>query len=202
MSGRGAAPSPSHWRSRCGGSRRSTRSSSWPSTSRPTRWTWHGRTRSATPSRTGSRSRRPTWCLTGASGFDLVVANLPYVRHDAMAGLPVAASFEPAIALDGGEDGLEVIGRLLGRLPAALACRWRGPARDRSRPGRGDRRRSSPRHCPAGDARSSPTWPGCRGSPGSPARPRSACPKRPASRRASSGRARHQDTRTRSCPSA
>jgi release factor glutamine methyltransferase len=57
----------------------------------------------------------------GESGFDLVLANLPYVRHDAMAGLPVASSFEPAIALDGGEDGLEVIGRLLGRLPATFA---------------------------------------------------------------------------------
>ena len=57
----------------------------------------------------------------GAAGFDVVLANLPYVRHDAMAGLPVAASFEPAIALDGGEDGLGVIGRLLDVLPLALA---------------------------------------------------------------------------------
>lgn len=60
----------------------------------------------------------------GAAGvprFDVVLANLPYVRHDAMAGLPVAASFEPALALDGGVDGLEVIGRLLDRLPGALA---------------------------------------------------------------------------------
>jgi release factor glutamine methyltransferase len=56
----------------------------------------------------------------GAWGFDVVLANLPYVRHDAMAGLPVAASFEPALALDGGVDGLEVIGRLLDRLPDAL----------------------------------------------------------------------------------
>jgi release factor glutamine methyltransferase len=53
--------------------------------------------------------------------FDIVLANLPYVRHDAMAGLPVAASFEPAIALDGGDDGLAIIERLLERLPAALA---------------------------------------------------------------------------------
>jgi release factor glutamine methyltransferase len=52
--------------------------------------------------------------------YDLVLANLPYVRDDAMAGLPVAASFEPAIALDGGRDGLGVIGRLLARLPDAL----------------------------------------------------------------------------------
>ena len=56
----------------------------------------------------------------GAAAFDVVLANLPYVRHDAMAGLPVAASFEPALALDGGVDGLEVIARLLDRLPDAL----------------------------------------------------------------------------------
>jgi release factor glutamine methyltransferase len=53
--------------------------------------------------------------------YDLILANLPYVRHDAMAGLPRATSFEPALALDGGADGLEVIGRLLERLPGALA---------------------------------------------------------------------------------
>jgi release factor glutamine methyltransferase len=53
--------------------------------------------------------------------FDVVLANLPYVRHDAMAGLPVAASFEPVVALDGGADGLAVISRLLEQLPAALA---------------------------------------------------------------------------------
>ena len=56
-----------------------------------------------------------------ARGFDVVLANLPYVRHDAMAGLPVATSFEPALALDGGVDGLEVIGRLLELLPGAVA---------------------------------------------------------------------------------
>ena len=52
--------------------------------------------------------------------FDLVLANLPYVRRDAIAGLPRATSFEPALALDGGPDGLDVIGRLLDRLPGAL----------------------------------------------------------------------------------
>ncbi|MEZ0239260.1 MAG: peptide chain release factor N(5)-glutamine methyltransferase [Chloroflexota bacterium] len=54
--------------------------------------------------------------------FDLILANLPYVRHDAMAGLPRATSFEPAAALDGGDDGLEVIGRLVDRLPGVLAA--------------------------------------------------------------------------------
>jgi release factor glutamine methyltransferase len=53
--------------------------------------------------------------------YDVVAANLPYVRTDAIAGLPVAASFEPRTALDGGDDGLEVIRRLLARLPDALA---------------------------------------------------------------------------------
>jgi release factor glutamine methyltransferase len=55
------------------------------------------------------------------SPFELVVANLPYVRSDAIDGLPVAASFEPRAALDGGADGLAVIRRLLARLPDALA---------------------------------------------------------------------------------
>jgi len=53
--------------------------------------------------------------------FDLVLANLPYVRSDALPTLPVAASFEPTGALDGGSDGLVVIRRLLERLPEALA---------------------------------------------------------------------------------
>lgn len=54
--------------------------------------------------------------------FDLILANLPYVRRDAIAGLPIATSFEPVRALDGGPDGLDVIARLLARLPDALAA--------------------------------------------------------------------------------
>ena len=53
--------------------------------------------------------------------FDLVLANLPYVRSDVIATLPRATSFEPVLALDGGPDGLEIIERLLDRLPDALA---------------------------------------------------------------------------------
>jgi release factor glutamine methyltransferase len=48
--------------------------------------------------------------------FDLVIANLPYVRSDVVPTLPIAASFEPRLALDGGPDGLAVIRRLLERL--------------------------------------------------------------------------------------
>jgi release factor glutamine methyltransferase len=53
--------------------------------------------------------------------FDLVLANLPYVRSDALDGLPVATSFEPRHALDGGFDGLDLIRRLLAILPEILA---------------------------------------------------------------------------------
>jgi release factor glutamine methyltransferase len=58
---------------------------------------------------------------SSADRWHLVLANLPYVRSDAMAGLPAATAFEPPLALDGGPDGLAVIGRLLDQLPAALA---------------------------------------------------------------------------------
>ena len=55
--------------------------------------------------------------------FDIVLANLPYVRSAVVPELPVAASFEPGVALDGGADGLDVIRRLLDLLPTALADR-------------------------------------------------------------------------------
>jgi release factor glutamine methyltransferase len=52
---------------------------------------------------------------------DLLVANLPYIPSGLMVGLPVAASFEPAMSLDGGPDGLDVLRRLLPALPGVLA---------------------------------------------------------------------------------
>ena len=52
--------------------------------------------------------------------LDIVLANLPYVRSGAIAGLPIAASFEPRLALDGGVDGLDAIRALLARLPDVL----------------------------------------------------------------------------------
>jgi release factor glutamine methyltransferase len=52
---------------------------------------------------------------------DLLLANLPYVPSGDLPGLPVAASFEPVIALDGGPDGSSVIARLLGDLDHVLA---------------------------------------------------------------------------------
>ena len=67
----------------------------------------------------------PSDLLTGAGGAlpapDVVVANLPYVPSDAVDRLPIAASFEPRPALDGGPDGLAVIRELIAQLPLALA---------------------------------------------------------------------------------
>jgi release factor glutamine methyltransferase len=60
--------------------------------------------------------------IPDASGpFDLLLANLPYIPSADVPTLPVAASFEPVVALDGGPDGLSIIRRLLDRLPEVLA---------------------------------------------------------------------------------
>jgi release factor glutamine methyltransferase len=59
---------------------------------------------------------------SGSGPFDLILANLPYVRAAAIPRLPRATSFEPRLALDGGPDGLAVIRRLLDCLPGALTA--------------------------------------------------------------------------------
>jgi release factor glutamine methyltransferase len=60
----------------------------------------------------------------GTEPWDVVVANLPYVRSevvDALQAQRASPAFEPRRALDGGSDGLDVIGRLLAQLPDGLA---------------------------------------------------------------------------------
>jgi len=59
--------------------------------------------------------------LSGVPGpFDLICANLPYIPSSALRQLPVYLR-EPTLALDGGEDGLKVIGRLLEQTAQKLA---------------------------------------------------------------------------------
>ena len=56
----------------------------------------------------------------------VIVANLPYIRSEALPTLPVSVrDYEPRTALDGGGDGLAVYRRLLGQLAAQpeLLCR-------------------------------------------------------------------------------
>jgi len=54
--------------------------------------------------------------------FDMILANLPYVTHEEWKGLMTdVRDFEPCLALDGGEDGLEIYRRLIASLPGRLA---------------------------------------------------------------------------------
>ena len=63
----------------------------------------------------GEPDRRP------AARYDLVVSNPPYVPDEEMAGLPPEFGAEPALALAGGPDGLDVVGRIVDEAPRWLA---------------------------------------------------------------------------------
>jgi len=55
-----------------------------------------------------------------APPWDLVVANLPYVPTDDIGRIPVEVRFDPAAALDGGSDGLDLVRQLLSDLSRLL----------------------------------------------------------------------------------
>ncbi len=58
----------------------------------------------------------------GGGGFDIFVCNPPYVRAADIAGLePEVRDHEPRAALDGGEDGLEFVRRIIPALPSILS---------------------------------------------------------------------------------
>jgi len=58
-----------------------------------------------------------------AGPLDLIVANLPYVPTERLSGLDVGVrDYEPREALDGGPDGLDVIGRLWPQAAERLAA--------------------------------------------------------------------------------
>ncbi|MCA8932955.1 MAG: peptide chain release factor N(5)-glutamine methyltransferase [Rhodospirillaceae bacterium] len=62
------------------------------------------------------------WATALAAGSaDLVVANPPYIRRDALAGLDWAVrGYDPAAALDGGTDGLDAYRDIVADLPRLL----------------------------------------------------------------------------------
>ena len=70
---------------------------------------------------------RVAWCLADLAaplrgGFDLVVANLPYIPDSELATLaPEIRDHEPHLALAGGPDGADLLRRLLPDLPRLLA---------------------------------------------------------------------------------
>ena len=53
--------------------------------------------------------------------YDLIVSNPPYVTDEELAGLAPEFRAEPALALAGGADGLDVVGRIVEEAPGWLA---------------------------------------------------------------------------------
>jgi ribosomal protein L3 glutamine methyltransferase len=52
--------------------------------------------------------------------YDLIITNPPYVDAEAMEELPPEFRHEPVMALDGGEDGLDIVRRILAEVPRHL----------------------------------------------------------------------------------
>lgn len=49
----------------------------------------------------------------GAARYDLIISNPPYVDAQGMADLPPECRHEPELAFDGGDDGLDIVRRIL-----------------------------------------------------------------------------------------
>lgn len=56
----------------------------------------------------------------GGVRYDLIISNPPYVDAQGMADLPRECRHEPAMAFDGGDDGLDIVRRIVSEAPAHL----------------------------------------------------------------------------------
>ena len=55
--------------------------------------------------------------------FDLIICNPPYVNSDTMSKLPFEYQLEPSLALAGGNDGMDLIRKIIGRAKEFLSPR-------------------------------------------------------------------------------
>jgi len=55
--------------------------------------------------------------------FDLIICNPPYVNANSMSALPLEYHAEPSLALAGGEDGMDLIRRIIAHAPDYLSER-------------------------------------------------------------------------------
>ena len=56
----------------------------------------------------------------GDSKYDLIISNPPYVDAQGMADLPRECRYEPAMAFDGGADGIAIVRRIIDEVPRFL----------------------------------------------------------------------------------
>ena len=92
--------------------------------------------------------------------YDLILCNPPYVNDASMAALPAEYRAEPALALAGGADGMDLIRRIVADAPDAHERRRRAGARDRPRARALRARLPAPRSAP-GSRRAAATIGSC-----------------------------------------
>ena len=56
----------------------------------------------------------------GDARYDVIISNPPYVDADGMAALPPECRHEPRLAFDGGEDGIDIVRRIITEAAAYL----------------------------------------------------------------------------------
>ncbi len=64
--------------------------------------------------------RSDVFAALGGRQYDLIISNPPYVTGEAMRSLPAEYRHEPAMALAAGEDGLDIVRRILAEAPRHL----------------------------------------------------------------------------------